>query len=440
MRAWWLLLAARAQPADVIYPDMATLHGAVDAATRTERDRCWTEGFNRDHCCDHNGWGPWGQAQCWDGTYNFDRCCEPNHKATAEAADSFTLIYPRFRDGLNSGKNLRALRLPHFEKSECWVEHFSPPFCCDESFGEAGNMNCWNGDYNWRTCCDGIVKNTSHTSWLRMKVLDAGYWPDPWLVALNVPSGATQAWLLNLITQHGVEKVSPVMWFPLCSHKDFVMRRVDLKGEVLKHCEWYTQGSAFCSIEVRFTNTTPRVLPGGSNCRPSLHCPLWVPISVMTIDKAGSMSVLDWLSRLDGKPDAGTIAPPHPRFESLPSLRRSWERLGLAASKGLHALVDAVMESFGGLRYLDGLYRVKMTVNRYHTQGREDHRTIIPPPNHCFLCCSGQSDDRLRVVFVRNPFVRVVSYFRMSWINNTNDHPDCMTWSCFEDFLGAFSK
>ena len=121
-------------------------------------------------------------------------------------------------------------------------------------------------------------------------------------------------------------------------------------------------------------------------------------------------------------------------------MRRSWERLGLAAVRSMHALVEVLLESFGGLPYLGALRRVKITLERFISKRRLDHRTVVVPPQQCFLCCAGQGSDRLKVVFVRNPFVRVVSYFRMNWINNTRQHPDCTTWSCFEDFIGRILK
>mmetsp|Transcript_68583 Transcript_68583/g.222240 ORF Transcript_68583/g.222240 Transcript_68583/m.222240 type:complete len:179 (-) Transcript_68583:358-894(-) len=51
-----------------------------------------------------------------------------------------------------------------------------------------------------------------------------------------------------------------------------------------------------------------------------------------------------------------------------------------------------------------------------HHRGIRGWRIYLPP-HLCFTCCT-LGLTRLRVVFVRNPFARLVSFFRMSWQGN----------------------
>mmetsp|Transcript_68582 Transcript_68582/g.222234 ORF Transcript_68582/g.222234 Transcript_68582/m.222234 type:complete len:422 (-) Transcript_68582:358-1623(-) len=163
----------------------------------------------------------------------------------------------------------------------------------------------------------------------------------------------------------------------------------------------------------------PLWFAAGSNCRPWLHCPLWVPLAVVVMDRAASMSVLLWMASLDGRPRRRAAGVFEPAAGERPTLRELWDSLAEAFYSGLSAgLMRWIGPEYAaiGLNPRQGRNVSARMLMPNHHRGIRGWRIYLPP-HLCFTCCT-LGLTRLRVVFVRNPFARLVSFFRMSWQGN----------------------
>eukprot|EP00747_Dinoflagellata_sp_TGD_P179587 gnl/TRDRNA2_/TRDRNA2_30630_c0_seq2.p1 gnl/TRDRNA2_/TRDRNA2_30630_c0~~gnl/TRDRNA2_/TRDRNA2_30630_c0_seq2.p1 ORF type:complete len:579 (+),score=79.30 gnl/TRDRNA2_/TRDRNA2_30630_c0_seq2:235-1737(+) len=197
-----------------------------------------------------------------------------------------------------------------------------------------------------------------------------------------------------------------------------------------------TKAGAANTVEASETSTSTsnvgelvssRWFPNGSNCKPHLHCPLWVPVAVLLIDRIASMSLMLWLAALDGRPRRTA-----PEFEPLdderlgldarrPNLWSNYESLSAAYSDGgskrLREFWLASEWRTLGLTEQQAVNMTRRSMMMFHHVGKVGRRLMLPP-HLCFTCCR-EGHGRVRVIIVRNPFARLVSLFRLRWLGST---------------------
>ncbi|CAL1165040.1 unnamed protein product, partial [Cladocopium goreaui] len=167
------------------------------------------------------------------------------------------------------------------------------------------------------------------------------------------------------------------------------------------------------------------------------HCPKRVPVAFLTVPKCGTTSTINWVLQMEGQ-------------EQLRSLERSGKaflhhqgpgqladlvkgELESAASQGTIPNEKLMDKDFASLVMFRALHRYKPGLESYDATVTVE-REFLPPANLCPLCCI-HGWQRQRVVLARNPFVRLMSYFRFVWLNNPNwgDHK-WTGWAGFSDY------
>jgi len=171
----------------------------------------------------------------------------------------------------------------------------------------------------------------------------------------------------------------------------------------------------------------------GSNCRPFLHCPLWAPLSIAVIDRAASMSVLLWVASLDGRPRREIAARKGGSGNYRPTLHRIWDSASEAFYRNhSDGLMRWIRREFGAMGVPAAAWKQigKHMAAGLHHRGDRGWRVHMPR-YLCSTCCS-IGKGRMKVIFVRSPFSRLVSYFRMNWLGNPRKGD--YTWDHFGHF------
>lgn len=320
----------------------------------------------------------------------------------------------------------------------CWYGHYTEQFCC--SYGPPGNPGCWDAYYTFEMCCAHRYNSKSRdTSFGRNP---AQQWPPLELSAL-VDTGGPLSHLAGTggHTDFGNWHQAST-WFPV--------RLPEGPAHVLE-LDYYSKGGT-CSLELstKHPNSTEQsptakaVEPGstaaqnlsslrwilwGSNCRPHLHCPLWVPVALPLFDRTASMSLLLWLSAMDGRPRRTSGFEP---AESIfPTMWELWESLAHAFHWGdIHRFVKQWLApelASVGLNWAQASNLTERTLSLYQHLGNLGPRIALPP--HLCLTCCRHGNGRIRVLPVRNPFSRLVSFFRLHWLGSP-----LITHNRWEDF------
>lgn len=360
----------------------------------------------------------------------------------------------------------------------CWSGHYTEAFCCD-TFGDAfpegfGNPECWDSLHTYERCCKGAsTPKPVSSSVAGATSAEAGgsssssTWPPGSLLALLGSAGPLARHAgLELDGRGNIDMMSfrdLTRWFPA---------HLPLSNPPVLALDHYSKGST-CNLELTTNRPNGSSVPAmsnrkwevddhptehastagvlasdrwfaaGSNCRPHLHCPLWAPLAVPVIDRAASMSVLLWLAVLDGRPRRragmrvgfGSHKLFEPAHSEHPSLWELWESLAEAYNWGdwdrmvRHWLVPEYTSVGLQKKHLRNVSsRLMLSSHHIGMRGRRMHL----PPNLCFTCCM-HGNARMRVVFVRSPFSRLVSYFRMSWLGKL--HKLHNRWEDFPAFV-----
>ncbi|CAE8698287.1 unnamed protein product, partial [Polarella glacialis] len=178
----------------------------------------------------------------------------------------------------------------------------------------------------------------------------------------------------------------------------------------------------------------PRWSASGSNCQPHLHCPLWAPLAVAVVNGAASMSTLLWIAMLDGRPRRRFGYEPSRSFR--PRLIELWASLAESFAWGnLTRLIDEWLLPEYKAVGLDQQQALNMTVRallNYDDQPVNFGNLFHLPPHLCFTCCM-TGLRRARIILVRSPFARIVSYFRARWLHNPAKVHN--TWKDFPLFV-----
>jgi len=314
-------------------------------------------------------------------------------------------------------------------------------FCCDparEIFVDGGgNPDCWDATHTFDQCCAGGEPSLGITAAAALEPANLPRWPPRTLLALLGSAGPLARFAGFQVASGGrlvlEENVGQTPWFPV---------RLSTASATREATDLYSKGS-LCLLELadkeqaaapdhasmeRSALTSSRWFAAGSNCRPFLHCPLWAPLAAAVMDRAASMSLLHWLAALDGRPrrtkPSSADRSGRQVFEVSArdrlTLWEQWESLATAyANGGVPGLVrDWLSPEFRavGLNARQSRNASTWSLLGSHHIGVRGRRIHLPS-HLCFTCCS-QGIDRLRVVFVRNPFARLVSFFRMAWLGN----------------------
>lgn len=187
-------------------------------------------------------------------------------------------------------------------------------------------------------------------------------------------------------------------------------------------CEPYSFGDGFCVLEVAGPRRSATLVR--SSCpAPLWLCPLGAPLALALLPKAGSTTMANWAGRLGrlqgrwaalraaaaggGDGAAGELAEARLSNRSLP-----------AGARATPALLEALRERMLGPR--SGKLEVALrrsTAVFSELRERSGAMDIVVPAVDCPTCCEPRAW-RTKVVVVRHPLARLVSYFGMAWAGN----------------------
>eukprot|EP00913_Durusdinium_trenchii_P033288 g31163.t1 len=166
------------------------------------------------------------------------------------------------------------------------------------------------------------------------------------------------------------------------------------------------------------------------------HCPKHVPLAILTVPKCGTTSTINWVLQMEGLEQVRSIYQTGKAFlhhagpgEFSQAVKRQLE---FVASKGKIPEEKLLDKDFASLLMYRALHRYKPGLEGYDPSVTVE-REFLPPAHLCPLCCL-YGRQRQHVVLARNPFVRLMSYFRFSWLNNAYWGSHKTSWSGFADY------
>ncbi|CAD7923400.1 unnamed protein product [Amoebophrya sp. A120] len=199
-----------------------------------------------------------------------------------------------------------------------------------------------------------------------------------------------------------------VLWFPLCDEQN------------ANNCDWYTYGSSQCIFHTKMRNNTKKedTVLLNSNCQlrsdkagpfyfQLFHCPRNLPIAAFVLPKSGTTSSLNWL--LEHEDVWPTLSHAAENMRLRPQDMMNW-----LSEEASWWVVDQETASHVANRVM---HRWPADVE---TQMNAEKRLFLPPAHLCPLCCA-KGHGRLRVFVARNPFVRLVSFYKYRWLQGYND-------------------
>lgn len=347
--------------------------------------------------------------------------------------------------------------------ASCWSQHYSPAFCCDPlpGFlleGGDGNQECWDSYFTFEKCCPKLhLMNESERLEWRRDAVD-GTWPPSELLAMAGPAGPLQYQAATGGDTRILEWPALSMWYA-----------VHVPKLTSRGADYYSKGSS-CSLELRskelqdagLAKETDRPwLLHGSNCKPYLHCPMWAPVALFIVDRIASMSLLIWLSMMDGRPRR-LASHEHYTFRSLIANERSGFKPPFepAASHDNQqaksfSIWSSMAEAFDGdnlknllKHWFDPEYEAvgldkeqgsnltRRSMIFYESFGEIGKRFVLPP--HLCLTCCQTGFGRIKVLVVRNPFERLFSFFRLKWLDSSSKKSN--RWDDFPVFVRYVSE
>eukprot|EP00927_Polykrikos_kofoidii_P043982 TRINITY_DN38089_c0_g1_i2.p1 TRINITY_DN38089_c0_g1~~TRINITY_DN38089_c0_g1_i2.p1 ORF type:complete len:569 (+),score=69.18 TRINITY_DN38089_c0_g1_i2:211-1917(+) len=143
---------------------------------------------------------------------------------------------------------------------------------------------------------------------------------------------------------------------------------------------------------------TPTQAPSASIVKAQLlHCPRNVPVALLTIPKCGTTSTINWALQMDAEEHTSLVRGARTFIEhGLTQFLEDWLITQLRSAVGY------------GLNVSDEIFLNQLVFRSMH---RLSSRTFLPPAHLCPTCCL-YGRGRQFVVVARNPYVRLLSYFR----------------------------
>jgi len=223
----------------------------------------------------------------------------------------------------------------------------------------------------------------------------------------------------------GKEPKLPI-WQPMCpkdvkstvNETDWIQEKTANGDDA---CDAYSLGTGRCIFQVDLNQSDEEVnelfLAKGNCAVPKkrkhggletwgtqiMFCPTTRPISLYAVPKSGSTSAGNWLSIMD-----------------LPS-KEKLLALGSEVAKGdpdkaAEYQTWAVSQDFPEVKDLEVFKKYNSRL-LFRWPGKENlkkrkHLSFLPPGGYCPMCCA-RGHGRQKVLLARNPYVRLVSYFRM---------------------------
>jgi hypothetical protein len=328
----------------------------------------------------------------------------------------------------------------------CWSGKFTEAFCCDQRL-QNGHPSCWDAQHSFQTCCPKhSARNTGGGNFSEAS------WPPPTLLSAVDVAGPL-SFLAGTSGQLNASMLSDEPdWFPIATGS--FAGSIALSGQS-ENSDLYSKGTQ-CILHIPDVDSSGKGIylhpgpliedplqtsfsAGGSNCRPYLHCPLWLPIAVAIIDRAASMSVLLWLSKLDGRPRRTHGF--EPVNSSRPTLFDIWSSL-VSSIKTLgseKASAEWLTSEFDllGLNEADAQTLTSRCFRHYTSSPGNLGRRVNLSPHLCFTCCI-KGTNRLHLVFARNPFTRLTSYFRLRWLGSSSKKHN--SWVDFPQFVDYVAR
>eukprot|EP00434_Breviolum_minutum_P008044 symbB.v1.2.007092.t1/scaffold431.1/size205911/5 len=164
------------------------------------------------------------------------------------------------------------------------------------------------------------------------------------------------------------------------------------------------------------------------------HCPKHVPVAFLTVPKCGTTSTINWVLQMEGESQLRSLYRSGKAFlqEQGPSefAQIVKAELEYAALEGKIPNEKLESKDFASSLMFRALHRYKPGLETYDATVTVE-REFLPPAHLCPLCCI-HGWQRQRVVLARNPFVRLMSYFRFAWLNRP-DWP-LHKWTRWEGF------
>eukprot|EP00747_Dinoflagellata_sp_TGD_P035997 gnl/TRDRNA2_/TRDRNA2_138210_c0_seq1.p1 gnl/TRDRNA2_/TRDRNA2_138210_c0~~gnl/TRDRNA2_/TRDRNA2_138210_c0_seq1.p1 ORF type:complete len:419 (+),score=63.16 gnl/TRDRNA2_/TRDRNA2_138210_c0_seq1:43-1257(+) len=200
-----------------------------------------------------------------------------------------------------------------------------------------------------------------------------------------------------------------------------------------RSCEEYSKGSGFCAVSLGLaekSKTPPAGVLSYGNCGnlgfydlvdqdprrtrvlpPALlECPDQVPLALLMVPKSGSMSLIQWLH--------GEVGQQANAFEAAANLgRRALDRSVGSPEEQRAAFAGHLLNvGDGALSPLSDLGCTAEHAQEVAWHSLAWHQQLnsgwlVLPPYMCPTCCRS-GIRRLLVVLARNPFMRLVSYFK----------------------------
>jgi len=173
------------------------------------------------------------------------------------------------------------------------------------------------------------------------------------------------------------------------------------------------------------------------------HCPKGVPLAMFLIPKCGTTSGVNWAMAMEGATDRASLSKASEQLLNEGSTQRflDWLTEELQLSFMLSGMPFEGEESS---RTLDlsaklfnrSLYRLSFGLTPNREDGGPIVEQYVTPAHLCPMCCL-HGHGRQRVIIGRNPYVRLVSYFRFRWLNLASGQHPRTTWVDFGPWLAV---
>ncbi|CAE7822188.1 unnamed protein product [Symbiodinium sp. CCMP2456] len=170
------------------------------------------------------------------------------------------------------------------------------------------------------------------------------------------------------------------------------------------------------------------------------HCPKRVPVAILTIPKCGTTSTINWALQMEGEEDLDSLVQGASLFLKYKGPGEFSDSFIIPELQRAAAAGAVPTEKLAGSTWSSNMmYRA---IHRYKPGGENYDKSLaverefVPPAHLCPFCCL-YGHGRQHVVMGRNPFVRMTSYFKFSWLNNNavwGQHK-WTRWEGFGDWL-----